>query len=534
MSDERPEHREPAGRGEHEIAAPVVQRKRGLSLVWIVPLLAAAIGAWLWWDALQQQGPAIQIEFSTADGLEAGKTKIRFKSVEVGEVESVALKPDLSGVVVNARMGPETEPLLRESSRFWVVRPRVGLGGVSGLGTLLSGAYLELDPGLTGETSAAFIGLEEPPQTPGDAPGLKLTLHADTLGSVGVGSPVLHHGIPVGKVDAFRLMPQGEGLEIEIYVEPDFTQHVAAGTRFWNASGIDISFGAEGVKFTAASFVSLLSGGIEFGNPAGVDPGTPARSGDIYPLYADEGASRDVFTDTREFVAYFSGSVRGLSTGAPVEIKGIRLGTVRDIEVVYKSVTESQVRIVLDMEPQRIGARFADPSMTPKQWLERHIQNGLRVRLASANLLTGALLVEIVVDPGQPARLHGTADELEVPTLPSTADVLSATAGELPGLFADVGHVVAGLDELVNSADAQGAMGDLRGASAAAQRALDRVTQLLASLEEQLAAQSSLQVRVAEALEELAGGMRSIRHLADMLERQPEALLRGKSGSSGD
>ncbi|HZL99445.1 MAG TPA: MlaD family protein, partial [Planctomycetota bacterium] len=476
--------------------------------------------------------PEIRIEFSTADGLEAGKTKLRFKSVEVGEVETVELKSDLSGVIVTARMGPKTEALLRATSRFWVVRPRVGPGGISGLSTLLSGAYLEVDPGLTGTQSFSFVGLEEPPQVPADAPGLKLMLQAGSLGSVAVASPVFHHGIPVGKVDSIELTESGDGLEIGIYIEPDYSHHVRENTRFWNASGIEVSFGAEGLGFSVASLSSLLSGGIEFGTPPNEPEGAPSKSGGTYRLYPDKATSNEVFTSTREFVAYFPESVRGLADGAPVEFRGIRIGTVRDFAFDSTRIEEAIVRVVIDMEPQRVGATMRT-DRPPRELLDELIQTGIRARLASGSLLTGALYVEIVKDPESPKQLRGQPDEFEVPTLPSTADVLSSSVAELPQLVSDAQAFVAALRKIAESDEAQGMVGELKGAGSAAHEALDQATAILEAISDKLDAQSDMQVRIASALEELAGGMRSIRQLADLLERHPEALLKGKT-DAGD
>jgi len=514
-------------------AAPVVEKKGGFSLVWIVPIVAAAIGAWLWWDAKQQQGPEIRIEFSTADGLEAGKTKLRFKSVEIGEVETVELKPDLSGVVATARMGPKTEPLLRAGSRWWVVRPRVGLGGISGLGTLLSGAFIEVDPGLNGAPTYSFVGLEEPPQVPADAPGLKLTLHARSLGSVAVASPVLHHGIEVGKVDSIRLTDDGDGLEIGVYIDPQYSQHVRQNTRFWNASGLDISFGTEGFKFTSESLVSLFSGGIEFGEPSNEARGAPAQSGAAYTLYPDEQTSREVFTATQDFVAYFPESVRGLDAGAPVEFRGIQVGTVVSFAFAEAKVVGSLVRVVIAIQPQRIGAEVHSGA-SPRETLDQQIKLGLKLRLASGSLLTGALFVDIVFDPDTPAVLRGKPGEMEVPTMPSTADVLASAAEQLPKLVSDAQGFVSALRTIAESDEAQSAVGQLRDAGVAAQEALDKLTTVLTSISEKLEAQSDMQVRIANTLDEMARGLRSIRQLADLLERHPEALLKGKTPSSGD
>jgi paraquat-inducible protein B len=515
-----------------DVPVAVVERKRGFSVVWIVPIIAAGIGAWLWWDARQQRGPEITITFSTADGLDAGKTKIRFKSVEVGHVETVTLEPDLSGVVVKARMEHATEPLLHAGSRFWVVRPRIGIGGVSGLDTLLSGAYVEVEPALEGASASNFEGLEVPPETPADAPGLKLKLMVDNLGSISIGSPVNHHGITVGKVEAYHLVPDAERVEIDIYIEPEYSSRVREGSRFWNASGIDISFGAQGIQFQATSLVSLLAGGVEFDTPADESDTPLAHKAAEYHLYANHTASREVFNETYEVEMYFDGSVRGLSVGAPVEFRGIRLGTVVSFALEDKPIDTARTRVVVAVEPERVGRKLTSEE-TADQRIERLVAAGMRARLEMSSLLTGALYVDIVLDPGSPATLYGVAGEIEIPTVESTSDVLAGLANQVPLIMGDLRRAVGGVADLATSKDLVGIAGDLRAVTDDMRKALSHMDQVFTAMEALLASQSSMQVRLAAALDETAGAMRSVRELANMLDRQPEALIKGKS-PSGD
>jgi len=515
-----------------DVPVAVVERKRGFSMVWIVPIIAAGIGAWLWWDALQQRGPEITITFSTAESLDAGKTKIQFNGVEVGLVETVTLAPDLSGVVVKARMEHGTDPLLHAGSRFWVVRPRIGLGGVSGLGTLLSGAYIEVEPVPEGAPARTFAGLELPPETPADAPGLKLKLMADNLGSISVGSPVNHHGITVGKVEAYHLADEAEGVEIDVYIDPEYSPRVRAGSRFWNASGIDIAFGAQGIKFAASSLISLLAGGVEFDTPPEGTSTPLAKSGATYHLYADQTASREVFSESFPVAMYFGGSVRGLEIGAPVEFHGIRLGTVVSFALEDKPIDEALTRVVVAIEPERIGRKLGSDE-TAEQRIQRLVAAGMRARLELGSLLTGALFVDIVLDPGQPATSQGVPGEIEFPTVESTSEMLASLASEAPKLMDDLRRAIGGLADLAVSEDLHLVLGDMRQVTVDMRQALSHIDRVFTSIEALLASQSAMQVRVAAVLDETAGTMRAVRELADMLDRQPEALIKGKS-SSGD
>jgi paraquat-inducible protein B len=475
-----------------EPAAPVVRKRRGPSLVWVVPALAALIGAWLWFDALRQRGPEVIIEFSTAEGLEAGRTKIKFKSVEVGLVEAVEIKPDLSGVLVTAQMERSTEPLFTEGTRFWVERPRVGLGGVSGLSTLLSGAFIAVDPGQGDLPVERFIGLDDPPQAPAET-GLKLRLRAQTLGSLAIGSPVYYLGVVVGRVEGFRFSQDSAGLDIDIHVEGEYAHLVRTNSRFWNASGVDISFGAEGFKFAAASLESLVAGGVEFAPPEDAAPADTARSGATYRLYRSRAEADADLIDALECALYFPGSVRGLGVGAPVEFRGIRFGSVRRVALEFEPLEQALTRVTVALEPRRLNVELPDEAPAGMHHMAL-VDAGLRARLAQASLLTGALLVELVMLPDTPATLAGAPGELEIPTVPSQVDAIKAVVEDLPHIVADVRRTIAALADVVT----------------------------------QMGQQSSLQVRVAEALEELTQTLRSVRQLTDLLERQPDALLWGR------
>jgi paraquat-inducible protein B len=493
----RPDNPEPRAPHEPELPAPKIKQRRGFNTIWVIPLIAAGIGAWLWFDAVRSRGPEITIEFVTAEDLEAGKTKLKFKDVEIGQIESVRLKDDLSGVIATARMQREAAAHLHPDSRFWVVRPRIGLQGVTGLGTLLSGAYIATDPGTEGGAAPShYVGLEHPPRTPSDAPGLQLVVHAESIGSLGIGAPVYYRGVVVGHVDDVVLREDGAGVELPVYIEPEYAHLVLASTRFWNASFLDVEVGSEGVHATVPSLQTLISGGVEFATPPGGERAPRATAGTVYSLYPDRAKALAIFATAREYVAYFTGSVRGLEPGAAVELHGIRVGTVRSFAIVGEDL-KALTRAVIALELERIGR--TSPADEPiRDILDGAIRMGARLRLATANIVTGGLYVDLVVDADSPAELHGTPDELEVPTLPSLAESLQSTVKRIP-------EIIDNLADAVESARAA-----------------------IGSVEASLSADSSLRVRLSSALDEIAASLRSVRHLADMLERQPEALIKGK------
>ena len=309
--------------------AAVHTSKRHFSIVWLVPLVAVIIGGWLIFKAISEKGPTIHITFESAEGLEAGKTKIKYKDVVLGQVSTIELSDDLSFVVVTAEMATQAEKFISENTRFWVVRARVGATGVSGLGTLFSGAYIGLDPGKPGTIASTFKGMEVPPVVTTDLPGHHFVLQAPRRGSLEIGSPVYYRQIQVGQIVAYNLAQDGHSVAFEAFINAPYEKYVYPQTRFWNASGIDVSLNAEGFQVNTESLVSIVVGGIAFGMPPKVTPGEPAENRAIFTLYPNvETALQETFVEKHHWTVFFNESVRGLSPGAPVEMYGVQIGQV--------------------------------------------------------------------------------------------------------------------------------------------------------------------------------------------------------------
>ena len=234
-----------------------IRKRRRFSVVWLVPLVAGAIAIWLGVVTLREEGPTVTIKFDTAEGLEAGKTKVKYKDVEIGTVEEIRLNDDFQGIVAVAKMTKQADAFMTAGTRFWVVRPRVGLSGVTGLGTLFSGAYIGLDPG-KGSHTTTFTGLKEPPPIASDVPGRKFVLEAETLGSIGQGAPIYYNGLRVGQVLSYELNPNHQGFTIPIFVNAPYDTMVRSGSRFWNVSGVDMSISAEGVQVSLESLPARI------------------------------------------------------------------------------------------------------------------------------------------------------------------------------------------------------------------------------------------------------------------------------------
>jgi paraquat-inducible protein B len=533
---------------------PELRTARRLSVIWVIPLVAAVAAAWLGWRTYAEMGPLVTIVFDSAEGLKAGQTPVKHKDVDVGTVESVTLSADLKQVIVQARMARELEPYLTEQTRFWIVRARVSPGGVTGLGTLFSGAYIAVDPSEEGERARSFDGLEEPPAISGDQPGRHYQLRAPSLGSTDVGSPVYFREIRVGEVIGFELAEDGSSVTIQIFVREPYTRFVRRNTRFWNVGGVDVNLGVDGLSVETGSLLSLLLGGIAFDTPPSLRIGGLAPDGAVFPLFASRSAIEDEAYARKDYViAYFDQSVRGLSRGAPVEMLGIRVGHVADIRLeLDPEAIEFRVPVLLEIQPDRING-VDRPADGPEAYLAALVARGLRAQLQPGSLLTGQLYVNLGLFPeAAPAELRYDGEYLVLPTQPGLLDevagALVSIAAQLEALpiqeiGASVNEAAAGLSRLVNSEDLERSLasladslqslqalaeqlrGELSPAMAAALAQTERVLQ---NAERLLSPDAPVHHELQRALRELAEAARSLRVLADYLEQHPEALIYGK------
>ena len=540
-------------------AEAVVDSKRRFSIVWLVPLAAALIGGWLVYKAMTEKGPTISIRFVAAEGIVAGKTKIKYKDIEAGTVETVALSDDLSSVLVTATLAKQLQPHLTENTRFWVVRARLAGGHVSGLETLLSGVYIGMEPSDSGKPATRFVGLEDPPPITVDTPGKEFTLQADALGSLDVGSPVYFRQIKAGQVIRYAL--NDDGIEVHVFVDSPYDKLVGEHTRFWNASGITATLNADGIKVRTESVAALLVGGVSFENRGTTGSGEDVADDHIFNLYPDHQATRErVYAHTERLLLYFTGSVRGLQVGAPVELLGLKLGEVVDIKLQGNTNTmEFRVPVLIEIEPDRIeveGVRIRDPGGEAElQALRALVNNGLRAQLKTGSLLTGQLYVDLAFFPDAPAATVGEEDG--TPVLPTVPGTLAELRGSLLSIlaklealpFEEIGNnlntTLAGASQLTNSPELQQAIVSLdatlkqtdtlaRNLNGEVVPAIDTALQeIIRTLKMAqgniVSSKSPVYVELTRALKDLSSAARSIKTMADYLERHPDALLRGKS-----
>jgi paraquat-inducible protein B len=516
----------------------VVKPKKSVSIVWIVPLVALLIGGWLAYRAITEKGPTVTITFQSAEGLEAGKTKIKFKDVEVGQVEKIHLSPNLSQVVVTAQLTKDAKDYLSENTRFWVVRARVAGGGVSGLGTLFSGAYIGMDPGKSGKTARAFKGLETPPIVTTDLPGRHFILKAERLGSLDIGKPVYFRQIRVGQVVAYELEKDGQSVDIKIFIHAPHHKRVHKNTRFWNAGGLDVSVDAGGIKVNTESFVTIMIGGIAFETPMDLDPGPAAQEDEIFRLYdTREDIYKKTYVKKTRWLLHFQGSVGGLSVGAPVKFKGIRIGEVIDINLEFDyDAVAFRIPVVIEIEPERI-AMTGKKTIASERGTEVLVEKGLRAQLKQGNLLTGQLYIDVDMYPDEPFRkiVYG-GKYPEIPTIPTPIEEITKgitrivdRLEKLPleqignDLRETLAHLNKSTEQLVKL------MENLDNTLVpAATDTLERSQTTLMKLDRLLSAESPTGHELKRVLTEMADAARNISVLADYLGRHPDSLVFGK------
>ncbi len=524
--------------------------RRRLPLVWIVPLVAVLVGGWLAVKTILAKGPTATITFRTAEGLEVGKTKIKFKDVDVGVVKDITLSPDRSGVIVTAEFAKSAEDFLVSDSRFWVVRPRISGGGVSGLGTLLSGAYIGADVGTSPERREQFVGLEVPPILTAGLPGREFVLRADNLGSVGYATPVYFRRLQVGEVTAYELDKNGTGVTISIFVHAPYDRFVTTETRFWQASGIDVSLDASGIRVQTQSVASILLGGVAFGTPPHALPAEPATAHSAFKLSANR---VDAFTKTDarvlRWVLLFRESVRGLQIGAPIDFRGITVGEVVKIDVDYVPGEGINLLVETRIFPDRLTSRFREKraASTPEETrllLDRWVARGFRGQLRTGNLLTGQKYIALDFFPEAPkAEIEWNKAIPEVPTLPGGLEELQSTltriatkldkvpyeqiANDLRTALQSLDKTLKGVDKLVENLNTEVAP-ELKASLEDARRTLSAAEKTLSSVERTVAPDAALTVEARQALQEIGRAAAALRTLADYLERHPESLIRGK------
>lgn len=514
--------------------------------IWLIPLIAAGIGGWIVLQAWVERGTSITISFKSAEGLEAGKTKIKYKDVDIGNVKTISLSKDRSHVIVTAKLAKGAEGFLRDDTRFWVVRPRIGAAGISGLGTLLSGSYIGVDVGKSEQERDDFVGVDTPPIIVSGTAGRHYVLHAEQIGSLDVGAPIYFRHIQVGEIDAYELDKNGQGITLNIFVNAPYDKYVTENALFWHASGVGVSLDASGVKLQTESLAAIISGGIAFEPQPHAPSAGPAAAGSAFPLFPTrEKALQRPDTVVRKVLLYFNESVRGLAPGAPVDFRGIVIGDVQGVSLEYDQKAKIyRFPVEVNIYPERLRSRYrAGAEHAPggnedtQKLMERLVANGLRAQLKTGNLVTGMLFVALDFFPDAPkVKVDFSRQPLVLATVPGALEELQASLTRiarkieklpLDDISGDLRTALASLNATLNSADKTVKRFDADVLPKATET-LEQVRKTLAGVDHTLADDAPLQQDLRETLREITRAAQALRNLSEMAERHPEVFLRGK------
>jgi paraquat-inducible protein B len=516
---------------------PEIVRRRRFPLVWLIPIAASLIGIAMLVQSWRSSGPRVWIEFDNAQGITAGKTHVSYKDVVIGTVSSVSLSKDRSGVVATVDFTRDARDLLKDDTRFWIVRPQIGAAGVSGIETLLSGVYIALDPGWSGEAQTHYKGMYDAPMVTRGSAGKRFLLKAADIGSLYVGAPIYFHHLKAGRLVSYQ-MSLDKSLDIRIFIDAPYDRFVHPTTRFWNASGVDLSLTAAGLKVETQALATIVAGGIAFDDPPAAEV-TPAAAADstFYLTEDRTSAMADPDGPPLPMRMRFDSPLRGLAIGAPVEFYGVSIGNVVKVAVDFDPPTQ-KFSLLVDVVtyPHRLGSVLAkfptnnEEDAKVAAFTGSLVHAGLRAQARTGNLLTGQLYIALDFVKSPPAATFDpSARPLLIPTAGGSVDKLQqdvgdfvAKLGRLPldsigkHLDQDVGELGATL-QLLNTKtlpSLSDTLADSRKVLQGAGGALDP--------------DASLQMNLNDLLRELTQSARSIRVLTDMLAAHPESLIRGR------
>jgi len=518
------------------------------STIWLVPVVALVIGLWMTYSHYAGQGPIIEITFHSGEGIQAGTTKVRRKNVEIGQVLDLRLSEDAEKVVLSVRIYDHAKQLLREDSQFWVVRPRIGSGGISGLSTLLSGAYIELSPGSGESLADSFEGLETPPVTPLGTPGLRVTLDSAGTQPLREGDPILFHGNEVGRIEFVYFNNLKRRTYYNAFIAAPYDALVTENTRFWFNSGLSVELSADGIRFEMASLPAVLAGGVAFDVPEGLPLGEQITERAYFTIFSRESASRESeYENALSFVILFEDSIRGLRPGAPVEYRGVKVGEVVRTDIDYLEIENlleprSKIPVLIDLVPARLG--FADDYSVLDEVANRIdelIDDGLTAGLAIGNLLTGQKYIELQYHGDGFGGIQTFAGYTVIPAIDGQLDQLLSNASsvmmtinKLPlDQLVDSAHVAldeiaATLAEFRKSASAL----DSILADPASHELIGTLNATLTSFQ-QLAVDfsegSATNIELQKSLQSLARALNELEPVLRNLRRRPNSLIFGGS-----
>ncbi|NIF35226.1 MCE family protein [Enterobacter sp. Tr-810] len=512
------------------------------AVIWLLPVVALVIALSMVIQARLSVGPEVVIAFRSSAGLEAGKTAVKYKDVNVGLVKEITLSPDNTQVLVRVSLAKSAQNLARRDTRFWVVRPRVGMNGVSGIDTLLSGAYIGVDRGLSDESQYRFTGLETPPPIVNDMEGSQFLLEADDLGSLDINSPVYFRRIPVGRITSYQLRKDGRGIDVDIFIDAPYDRLVTADSRFWNVSGVDLSVGSDGFQLKTQTVAAIMAGGIAFSTPEGSSDGLLYKQ-TRYKLAPDEeSAMAPVDGPPVRFQLRFENTLHGLNVGAPVEFSSVRIGRVASIELDYNAEGyRFPIVVGIDVYPSRMGNVLeklpkptGDVDLNTAIFTREMIANGLRAQATSSNLLTGQLYISLDFIPDAPkVKFDLTKRPFEIPTINGGLSILQDQLTDITRKINKMPLDEIGINMNTSLVELTKTLRMVNSRTLpAANRLMQQTQQTTQDVQNLLAEDSPLMVALLQSLQEATRTLRSVRSLTNQLDRHPESLIQGRAADA--
>jgi paraquat-inducible protein B len=512
-------------------------RRPRFSLVWLIPIIAAVLAIYLGYRTIAQQGPVMELTFKTADGLTAGQTQIKYKYLVIGTVQDIDLADDNSHVIVKIRMTDIGARFLTSHARFWVVRPSFTFGNVSGLDTLVSGAYIAVDPGLPGGAyQTHFTGLEGPPGVQSDEPGSVYSLLAENIGSINAGSPVFYRDVVVGEVLAYDIGDGVGPITVHIFVRAPFDKLVKPQSHFWNSSGITASIVNGTFHLEVQSLQAVVAGGITFDLPPNGENIAASPNESTFPLYASADAAKVAgYQRKLELVTYITSSVGGLAAGAPLTVMGMQVGQVTSVNLIYDLQTgAAKVRVAMELQPERIfKARMIEPSVSPLMLFQNLVNRGLRAQLATTNYVTGQQAVALInVPDAPPATVTVENGALVIPSQPGSFDNITASLSDISKRLSKIpfDQIGVNLNKLLITTNGTIGSPQLKQLLVSLNQTLKSANTTLGTINQSFGDDSDFQRNLEQLMNQASNTLRSIDLLTTYLDRHPDALLTGRSG----
>jgi len=509
-------------------------RRPRFQLVWLIPIIAAAIAGYLGYRTLIEQGPLLTLSFISADGLAAGQTQLKYKAVALGTVESIDLAKDNSHVIVKVRMNNVGTRFLNSHARYWVERPRLNPADISGIETLVSGAYISVDPGAPGGWyKDSFTGLEQPPGVRSDEPGRTYTLTADKLGSLGSGSPIFYRDVTVGEVLGYDI---GDGIgpiKVSIFIRAPFDDLVRPDSRFWNSSGVAVGTQGGVLQLQLQSVQALLTGGVTFSMPASAKDEAPSPSSTTFQLYTSrQEADSAAFRTQIPVVTYMTSDVSGLVPGAPVDVLGIQVGEVTDVKLQLDQQTGTvRVRVAMQVQPERVFQLSPAAAGDQQAVFQRMVDRGLRAELGTASYVTGQKLIALTMEPNAgPAKVTREGDTLVLPSKAGGLDTAIASLSDISAKLDKVPFQQIGdnLNKLLMTANGTLGGPQMKQTLTQLNTTLQTANTTLHGMDQGFGADSNFQRSLSQVLNQTNAALQSITALSDYLSRHPQSLLLGR------